>query len=481
MNSNAKREKILIYVKWICVCMFFLILWTRVYPVMVGDPDDWTYISFSRQAIPAWKAWNPAKVFPETFMGLCGNFAALIVYPIINDYQHAMTYTFATVIAIVITIYLYMFDKMIGCLFRLSRITRFFVVFFFVCSHFWVFKVSNENNPYMFMSPGLNLEMNYRVPMFATATLLFYEIVCYKRYEKLKISGSILLWLYLCLFSNMATNVVIVIPTFIHFVYKFICWKRNHQGILKFIQTVIFHIIVFAMEIVVLFFEYFGGRASSLEFCLEQAVSEMVGDLKTVYLSVNFKFALIVLILVGVALILSKKRKVIEHKKMLYLFLLSGIFSSVYVILLFIRVGKHKITRPDNLSVMALFFVIVGSVALACIFEQVRKMEIMIPIMIYIMLFSVCNVGRMYGNYFESGGNLYHGTHAGYDTNVECYEANKDIIDQFIAADSEGVEEFDLYAPNCMARYEWAGARVETTLYRQGIIKKHMVVHIYEK
>lgn len=479
---NIKKEKIANILIWVMVYAFFLVLWTRIHPVMVADADDWTYISFSRQALPAWKAWNPAKVFPETFMSLCGNIAAFIVYPIINDWSHAMTYTFAAVISIIVTAYIFLFHQVIERLFVLNKLNRYFVDFFFICSHFWVFKTSAERNSYMFMSHSLNTEMNYRVPMFIAATLLFYVIVRIIDEEKIKLGGCLLLWTYLTIFSNMATNIVIVIPVFLHFIYRLAIWnKKKEETFISFIKTMANHIIVFTMEIIVLIFEFFGGRASSLEFNFTQAVTEMLSDLKVVYKSVNVKFAIFVLALIIVSYMVMIKNKKCLANKAMTLILSSGVLSCIYMILLFTRVGDHKITRADNMSVMAIFFVIAGSIALGSILELVKKQDIFIPVIAYIMFFSLCNTGRLYGNYFDQGGNLYHGSHNGYVTAAECYEANTDIINQFIEADKAGIEEFDLYAPYILGQYEWTGARLETTLYRQGIIRRHMTVHMHVK
>lgn len=479
---SIKKEKIANIAVWVLVYLSFYVLWTNIHPVLVADADDWTYISFSRQALPVWKAWNPAKVFPETFMSMCGNFAAFVVYPIIKDWSHAMTYTYAAIIAAIVTAYIFLFDKVIDRLFKLNILNRYFVDFFFIASHFWIFLTGTEKNPYMFMSHSLNTEMNYRVPMFMAASLLLYIITKLIDDEKLNMGGWLILWTYLTVFSNMATNIVIVIPVFVHFVYKFINWNKYQKGSFwKFLKTVTGHVIVFGMEAVVLVFEFFGGRAQNLEFDLLTAVSEMVSDLKIVLKSVNIKFAVLVLFFIVISYVIEKNNKEATIRKIMIFFMVSGIITCIYMVMLFTRVGEHKITRADNISVMAIFFVIAGAVALASILEKLKWSDVVIPIVMYVMLLSLCNIGRMNGNYFGQGGNLYQGSHNGYATAADCYESNIDIVNQFIEADKAGLEEFDLYAPYILGQYEWTGARLETTLYRQGIIRRHMTVHMHVK
>lgn len=109
------------------------ILYTQVKPIMVCDPDDWTYISSIRYAIPLWKDWNPSKVLPETLMGLCGYFSAYVKHPIIGDYILSFTYVYAFVVSLFIGIYIIaillfirkIFDATIQCSLACSLIAYF--------------------------------------------------------------------------------------------------------------------------------------------------------------------------------------------------------------------------------------------------------------------------------------------------------------------------------------------------------------------
>lgn len=89
---NNKRDGIIYSCFLILMGALLLIHYICIRPIMICDPDDWTYISYIRQAVPLWGAWNPAKIFPETIEGLLGDFAAFVIYPIVGKYGYAMSY-----------------------------------------------------------------------------------------------------------------------------------------------------------------------------------------------------------------------------------------------------------------------------------------------------------------------------------------------------------------------------------------------------
>ena len=86
--------------------VFLFVFFSRIHPVLLLDGDDWSYIAFAREALPAVGAWNPARVLPEILMPAVGAVAAHLVTPLLGDYLKAITVTYAFVIALVILVYL---------------------------------------------------------------------------------------------------------------------------------------------------------------------------------------------------------------------------------------------------------------------------------------------------------------------------------------------------------------------------------------
>lgn len=63
MKNINKRDSAIYSCFFVLAGALLLIHYICIRPIMICDPDDWTYISYIRQAVPLWGAWNPAKIF----------------------------------------------------------------------------------------------------------------------------------------------------------------------------------------------------------------------------------------------------------------------------------------------------------------------------------------------------------------------------------------------------------------------------------
>ena len=82
MNTIKKNKKAVgLFFFGLAVFLIMLAYFTRLHALVLFDTDDWKYASYSRQAVPLWKNWNPTRVFPEIFMSLCYDFASAVFYP----------------------------------------------------------------------------------------------------------------------------------------------------------------------------------------------------------------------------------------------------------------------------------------------------------------------------------------------------------------------------------------------------------------
>lgn len=281
------KEKITILIYAVAIltitCNFFI----HIEPIMICDPDDWTYISSVRFPIPIWKDWNPAKVLPENLMGICGFFAAYVVYPILGDYILSFTYVYALLTAVFITVYiitlLFFVKKILGICTRASLICSFVAYLL----HFLFMLHRGANNLFMFSAGDLNCFVNYTIPNLFCFVLAIYFVSKYLEnpcsllidesnsiFENTKYpiylkSGVIILLLYLSIFSNMVCNIIIMAP----FIYMFCGILFNQiklNGIrnlfsLSNIKRYAIFVYIFMLEIICLVFEYNGGRSKSLD------------------------------------------------------------------------------------------------------------------------------------------------------------------------------------------------------------------------
>ena len=175
-----EMKKILVLVIYM-VLLFGVsyIFYVKVEPIMICDADDWNYISSTRLAIPLWGNWNPSKVFPETLMGLCGFFAAYIIYPLSGDYIYSLTYVYAFVVSAFVVLYI------IALLFFVKRILNMTMRGALVCSlmayllHFLFMLQPGTNNIFMFTASNLNCFVNYTIPVLLCSMLALYFVQKY--------------------------------------------------------------------------------------------------------------------------------------------------------------------------------------------------------------------------------------------------------------------------------------------------------------
>ena len=147
-----------------------------VHPVQMFDGDDWTYISFARNALPNIHEWNPARIFPEILMPAVGFVAAYVVTPILGNYLLFVSVTCAFVIALVVTTYIAAFSRMLSKLYHLKMLQKMSLALLFFVAHFWLFRSATENNIHLFLSRNLTCYFYYTIPTLLCAILILFMV-----------------------------------------------------------------------------------------------------------------------------------------------------------------------------------------------------------------------------------------------------------------------------------------------------------------
>lgn len=226
INLKNRKSNILYIIYGLLIFTIMYIFYTSIEPMLVVDPDDWTYIGTMRVPLPLWNAWNPAKVFLEFFVGLLGYFSAYVVYPMCNDYIFSFTYTFAFFSALFVS--LYMLGICIICekLIRVDKRVSICISFVSFCMHFLLFRQkSDEVSPHMFTAITLNRFINYMVPTLLCMIIAIWLIICFvednnmdniiaiigkgNKSENIKVF-LLSICIYFAVFSNMACNIVYI-------------------------------------------------------------------------------------------------------------------------------------------------------------------------------------------------------------------------------------------------------------------------------
>ncbi len=453
-------------------------------PIMVCDPDDWSYISYIRTPIPLWKDWNPAKILPETAEGLLGYFAAYVVYPICGDYINSFTYTFAGFVAVCIALYVVysaiLLKKIIpGINDAVCIISAYFM--------FLINFIMLRGNNFLFTASNLNCFINYFVPSLFCMILLNYllssDIICldkqmqsgYKSgngYAGLFKTGTILLAIYLAVFSNMVCNVILVVPMAMIFLNSAFRRMKEHklkEFLLSYKQSGIYYY-TFILEIICLVFEYNGGRANSFSASFAESLKQTREDLDHIWNITNKAVLICCLLLIILCLVLNIKKK--RNEKVSYIlicFLVSFTIITLYLAALYTKIGDHKLQRCENIFVMYILFIEATMVALGYLLDRYMKAVIIVPMLAFIMTAIV-----IYGDYKPSF-SYYWG-----DKNL-CYAINTSIVKQFEIAERTENYEFELHIPKSgLGGYDFSGNRIAATLHKHGItastLKPHLVL-----
>ena len=165
MKTGSTKSKAAITLLTIAVFAFFLIFFYRIHPIVLYDGDDWTYISYSRAALPSTKFFNPCRIFPEVFMSLCGSIAAFAVYPVTGQYMHAQTLVMAIAYSVFISLYVRELVMFLQKKFRLNYTGLLSIAVIFLIFHFMAFRTENSGNTYLFWSKDATCFFYYNIPI----------------------------------------------------------------------------------------------------------------------------------------------------------------------------------------------------------------------------------------------------------------------------------------------------------------------------
>ena len=142
--------------------------------------------------------------------------------------------------------------------------------------------------------------------------------------------------------------------------------------------------------------------------------------------------------------------------------LFSFVLSFVYIILLYVRIGQHKLQRSENIFVIYIFLGSAIAISIGYILALFRKIWICVPLVLYVM-----TTTTIFGNYKQSI--------SYYGGNTElCYLVNNNIIEQYKQAECMGLKEFELHVPAGLGSYDFTADRISRTLYKHGIINKRI-------
>ena len=263
--NRRKYYKVLF---WAGLFTFLYVFFTKIHPLVIYDSDDWSNISYVRQAFPLWSDWNPCRVFPETFMPILSYVAVYLVKPFVHDYILSMTVTHGAVISIAILVYLFVFYRWIQAKFRATEAQAFVFTLAFLLFHFSILKVEWNDNSYLFFSDNVTCYFYYVLPNLINASIVLWfmgsKAGINERWDNehpLRKGGLILL-VYLAILSNLFQTIILIAYIGYDLLLGLIVYfKEKRKNILLFLKQNLFSVASITLWLISLVFEFGGERS----------------------------------------------------------------------------------------------------------------------------------------------------------------------------------------------------------------------------
>ncbi len=479
-KTDNRFDRALLPLLLIFVFAFSFIWFSKIHPLLVYDADDWYYISYFRHAFPDTSMWNPARIFPETFMAIPSTLAVHTIYPFTHDYIGSITIGYAAAAAGFLTIYLYFFTRLAKCLFARSNAAAVLCALLFLLMHFSIFKDSDKNNFYMFHAPDITCFFFYTMGSLLNGSLLFYFArhninQQFKSKDYLK-NGLLLVAVYLAIFSNMFPSIIFVVFIGVEMLLDGLSSLRKKEPLLQIIRNNIVSLAVVVTWLICLLFETQGGRAGSLGS--SYPLSETISALASWRHSLNKPTFFVGIISVGLGLLICFIRKNKEDSDRQYLSLLlklgiSMVLAAVYLTLVATKTGSVYLKRAEAIYSVPFFAISMTALSAAYVLKNANKLAVLLPITLYILLFSTMPGVHVFREF-----NIFN------EPPQRVEAISNYFLEQVLAAVDEGNDSFVLKVPVSSANKNWPhstdriGKNMSTTLLRHGLIDYSIEIEV---
>lgn len=462
----------------------FFIFFTVAHPLYIYDIDDWTYISYSRQAWPSTNNWNPTRIMPETIMPLVSEIAVNLIMPFTKDYIVSMAYIFSVVLSLVITFYLLSFVNVIKKHFNLDIKIIYILMIILALLHFLPFNVNTTGNTHLLYSQNVTCYFYYILSALINAIIVMYFIMNQKlefnKSQKLFCNGFIILAIYLSINSNLFQSIILisyVIMRLLVNLYSSVCAKDGGRYYLvNYIKNNIFEIVIFILWIFSALIELNGGRASSISsgkgLLLKDSIRAFFQSIQNI--NMLFVYGNMIIILASLIIYALSHKSDIDNVYIVLFIKISIclMFSVVYLVLLCSKTGAVYLKRADVMISWMYWLLMLVVISLAYIIKKLPHFTLFIPLILYILIFETAINGKTFA---ESNS-------AGYNAQL-VKELDNNIIAQVEEAEKAGKDNIDVLVPVYDSSDNWpiatyGGERISDTLFRHGITRKKMVINL---
>ena len=442
-----------------------------VNPLVPYDADDWLYISELRKPIPMLHIWNPIKVFPETFMPLMSYFGVFVINPLINDYCRSFSIAHGLFGSIILTIYFVQFPILFYKRKFASVTTSIGYGCLFLLLHFISHIFKGYDNFFLIGSVNMTCFYNYVLPDVLNAALVMHfmsygGVKAWYKNSSLFHKALVLIWTYFAIFSNLYSTAVLATYVGTELLLQLIKEIKSKSFYLKEYcidnwQNLVLILWWFVANLI----ETTGGRAGDMQKSLIANLPiTIIHTLKGIFVINVF----IIIFEIAVFFLWNKKRT--KSNGTLKRFMLYIGLELVYLIILSASVEASYMSRSE-VTLCEFFYIFLGTIA--CLNQLIKlnkKNSYLLGILLGTFILFFINPGRLFCPYNFS--------YVSYD---KCEAVMNDVINQFQAAQDQGLDEIDLEVPYFEADGNWPiadyiGERMAKAVYRFKITDKYITV-----
>jgi len=495
-SSINKKEKLVKILFLVAVFLFMLVFFNTLHPIVVFDGDDWTYISYTRAALPTTRFFNPSRIFPEIFMSFCGNLAAYVIYPVTGQYMRATTFVMALAYSIFLAAYAWELIRFLQKKFRIPLTATLSVTAIFLVFHFMAFRTQLSGNTYLFWSRDSTCYFYYNIPILMNCILclriLEDDLPDFRTRGDIFRKSFFIVFAYFTVFSNMFASIITAGFIVAFLLMRLIQTILQKRRFFEFLKENAVPIAIELLWIVSAVLEMLGDRAEEAYDIDGTVTGNVFSNLidtfrifKKSLSSMNrillaFCFLVIVSALVVFCINKGKTKHRTNRKSEqnderqihfpAFLLLMAVAFVAVSALLIVLSAASVLSYAGVSTNLLGpLFFLFLAvSGSLAFLVERIPVSAVVLPLLC-IVLITLTNTYTT--TFIESNDIFIDG-----DT---CIAIGEDLIAQYKEAEDAGLETFELHVLDAGSEGNWPhacfiGDRITTTLLKHGVITRKM-------
>ncbi len=467
-----KKNTNLIFILYVFfVFAGLLIFFTCINPLTIYDADDWMYISELRKPIPILHTWNPAKIFPETFMPLVSYFGAFIINPIINDYFRSLSLAHGLFASIVITLYFVEFPLMFYKKKFASAPASIAYGLLFVLLHFISHIQKGHDNFFLLGAINVTCFYNYILAVIINASLVMHFMSFGGPRAWFKNSSIIhkiivAIWAYFAIYSNLFSSVVLATYIGTELLLTLIKEiKSKDFNLKKYCANNWLNLLLIAVWFCANLFEATGGRASDIH-------GNTIANIPMAFVNTILGFVTInVFFIIFEVVVFYKWKKMHKHFNETSIFFLVCIGIQLLYIILLSSATEVSYANRTEVTIGNYFYLFIA--LLLCLNQLIQedKHYKKLPLLLCGTILLLLNhPGRILYPYNFS-----------YLSYKQCNAVMNDIISQFKEAEENGKQEIVLVIPKFDSDDNWplanyVGERMSKALKRHNILDTYITV-----